>query len=167
MKKTNQFRLPLFLVVMIFVSLACKASDLAVPEWTPMPTPEPPPAEVGTPTGSSPMSGDWGAVTDFGRITFRISPDGTQLETLYVEMNHWTCGGVTLTTGVSTYSDPLPTVDNGRIFMGVSLNSNASDHYHNISVSGDYDQAANKFTGTWREKAFDTICEGTWETVSR
>ena len=167
MLASKYVRTVFFVALVVSISLACNASDLAVPEWTPMPTPEPPPAEVGKPTGSSPMSGDWGAITEFGRITFRISPDGTQLETLYVEMNHWTCGGVTLTTGVSTYSDPPPTVDDGRFAMGLSLNTNASDHYHNISVSGDYDQAANKFTGTWSEKAFDTICEGTWMTVSR
>ncbi len=155
-----------FITLLVSISLACNASDLVVPEWTPMPTPEPPPAEVGTPTGSSPMSGDWGAITDFGRITFRISPDGTTLETLYIEMNKWTCGGVTLTTGVSTYTDPPSAVDNGRFVMGLSLN-NAGDHYHDISVTGDYDQTANQFTGTWREEAFDTICEGTWHTVSR
>jgi hypothetical protein len=166
MKNHNHSRLIVFFMLIVLISLACKVGDLAAPEWTPMPTPEPPPADVGTPTGSSPMSGDWGAITEFGRITFRISPDGAHLETLYVEMNRWTCGGVTITTGISTYSDPLPTVDNGRFAMGLSLNT-AGDHYHDISVSGDYDQDTNKFTGTWREKAFDTICEGTWQTVSR
>lgn len=165
MKDHNHPRMMFIPAMILLVSLACTASDLA-PEWTPMPTPEPPPAEVGTPTGSSPMSGDWGAVTDFGRFTFRISPDGTQLETIYVEMDKWTCGGVTLTTGVSTYSDPPSTVEDARFSEWVSLN-NAGDHYHNITISGVYDEAANKFTGDWSEKAFDTICEGKWETASR
>jgi hypothetical protein len=161
---SKYLRTVFFFALVVSITLACDASTFA--EGTPWPTPEPPPADVGTPTGSSPMSGDWGAKTDFGKITFRISPDGTILQSLYVEMNNWTCGGVTLTTGVNAFTDPPSTVEDGAFSMGVSLN-NAGDHYHDISVSGEYDQSANKFIGEWREESFDTICTGTWETASR
>ncbi|MEW6406982.1 MAG: hypothetical protein AB1649_34830 [Chloroflexota bacterium] len=112
------------------------------------------------------MSGDWGAQTDFEKIAFRITPDGTILESVYVEMNNWTCGGVTLTTGVESWGDPPSTVENGSFGMSVGLDD-AGDHYHDIFVSGHYDEASNKFTGTWDEQSFDTTCTGTWETASR
>lgn len=162
---SKYLRRVLFCLLILSVSFAC---DFGIPslDTSSWPTFVPVPADAGTPTGSSPMSGDWGATTDFGKITFRINPDGTIVESLYVEMNSWTCGGVTLTTGVNTFTDPPSTVENGHFVKGVSLN-NAGDHYHNISFSGEYDEAANKFSGEWQEKAFDTICEGTWETASR
>ena len=165
MTRPNVLR-PLALACLLaVVSMACGLFSL--PSLPDFPTPEPPPADVGTPTGSSPLSGDWGAPTDFGRITFRVSPDGSALERLYIQMDNWTCGGVTLTTGIQAYTDPPARVTDSAFSMSVNLSSSASEHYNGIEVSGQYDQAAHKFTGEWAQDSISATCTGTWETPAR
>jgi hypothetical protein len=152
------------LVLILSVSLACSASSL-VPQL-PFPTFVPTPADFGTPTGSSPMSGDWSAQTEFGKIAFRISPDGNILEAMYVETNNFTCGGYTVTTAVQTMTDPPPSVEDGG--FGISVNLGDSRYSHDdIAIVGQYDEANDKFSGEWKEDAYGTICTGTWETASR
>ena len=62
------------MVVLVVVGMACSAQSVVqniIPTMPVFPTfpPVPPtPAAEGTPTGSSPMSGDWSAQTDFGRL---------------------------------------------------------------------------------------------------
>ncbi|MBI3175081.1 MAG: hypothetical protein HYZ25_15245 [Chloroflexi bacterium] len=165
MTRPNYLR-PLALALLLAaVSMAC--SLFSIPSLPDFPTPVPPPADLGTPTGPSPLSGDWGAPTDFGKITFRIGPDGSTLDLLYVEMNNWTCGGVTLTTGIQTYTDPPTRVTDGAFSTYVNLSSSASEHYNEIEVSGQYDEAADKFTGEWVQDSISATCTGTWETPAR
>jgi len=159
--------LTLLFALLAFVSLACGVSSLFPTPELSFPTFEPTPADFGTPTGSSPMSGDWSALTDFGRIAFRISPDGRTLVSVYVEMNDWTCGGVTVTTGILAYTDPLSSVDDGSFSMLVNLSSGANEHYNEIDVSGQYDEAANRFTGEWKQDSISAACSGTWQTAAR
>ncbi len=160
-------RLPLLLVLLALVSLACGVSSLFPAPDLSFPTFAPTPADFGTPTGSSPISGDWSALTVFGWISFTISPDGGTLVSVYVEMNNWTCGGVTLTTGILGYSDPPSSLEDGSFSTSVNLSSEPRGHYNEIGVSGEYDSAANLFKGEWQQDSINAICSGVWQTALR
>jgi hypothetical protein len=167
-KMTKPGRLTVLLVLLVAaLSLACGASSLFTTPDLGFPTFAPTPADFGTPTGISSLSGDWSALTDFGKIAFTISPDGGTLVSLYVDMNNWTCGGVTLTTGILAYTDPPSSVDDGSFSMLVNLSSEAGRHYNEIDVSGRYDSAANQFTGEWVQDSISATCSGTWQTAPR
>jgi len=160
-------RLALFLACIASLSLACNAGSL-IPGIPSIPTSIPTPADFGTPTGSSPASGDWSAKTDFGKIAFTIDPDGKTLVDIYVELHNWTCGGVTATTGIQATNDPPASVENGSFGMSVTLDPEDPGHHNEeLYVSGTYDDANKKFSGKWEENAYGTICTGTWETASR
>jgi hypothetical protein len=166
MKKSNQFQLTLFFVLMILTSLACAVGAASPFDTSSWPTLEPTPSDFGTPTGSSPMSGDWSAVTDFGRIAFTIDPEGQTLQVIDVQVHNWTCGGVTLTTGLMAKSEPPPSVTGGSFGMSINL-GDAGEHNDELYVTGMYDEANKKFSGEWEQDAYGTTCTGAWETAAR
>lgn len=129
------------------------------------PTFPPTPADFGKPTGSSPMSGDWSAQTDFGKIAFTVDPDGVGVTVIFVELRNWTCGNVTTTTGNLAIYDPPSSIDNGHFSGSVNLSDNS--YIDEIDISGTYDQTNDKFFGNWKHRAYETTCTGTWETASR
>jgi len=163
MNTLKQLRLFLFLALIMSLSLACDASTIfnSVSSVS-----APPPADIGTPTGSSPMSGDWGAPTNFGKLSFRVDPDGKMIETMYIEMHNWTCGGDTLTTQLQARTDPPADVTDDSFQMAVNL-GDAGEHFNELYVLGVYDKVHNKFTGKWEQDAYGTKCTGTWQTAAR
>lgn len=156
----------LFLVLLTLSSLACGLGASSLFDTFTLPTSVPTPADYGTPTGSSPMSGDWSATTDFGKIAFTIDPEGKTLVDIYVHMESWTCGGSTLTTGLVSRSELAPTLDGGSFTTAANL-GDAGEHNNELYVSGTYDAASNKFSGEWQQEAYGTTCTGTWETAPR
>ena len=147
MLSSKQVRLILIVALLASVSLACKTIS-TVPSIPGFPTFAPVPADFGTPTGSSPMSGDWSAPTDFGKIAFTVAPDGSIVSVMAVQMNNWTCGGDTLTTSTQVSADPPWTVSNGQFSAHANLGSSSTDP-NDLYVDGTYNKAANKFSGTW------------------
>ncbi|MFN8413043.1 MAG: hypothetical protein U0Z26_11700 [Anaerolineales bacterium] len=166
MNKLSKSYIVAFLVLMILTTLACSFGSISPFDTSTWPTLEPMPADFGTPTGSSPMSGDWSATTDFGKISFTIDPEGKTLVHIYVSMQSWTCGGDTLTTGLLARTEPPPTLENGSFGIVVNL-GDAGHHNNELTVIGTYDEANDKFSGEWQQDAYGTTCTGTWETASR
>jgi hypothetical protein len=151
----------LFLFVLIaVVSLACAAQSL-IPNMPNFPSIPPTPGTSNVPTGSSPMSGDWTASTDFGQLAFTVDPDGGNVTTAVIVVTHWTCGGTTLTTQLQSLSQ-WP-ISDGQFGGNVNLNGN----FHTMTIIGAYDETNDQFIGTWEEDAHGTTCSGEWESVAR
>ena len=150
------------------LAIACSAQSVVqniIPTMPVFPTfpPVPPtPAAEGTPTGNSPMSGDWSAKTDFGRLAFTVAPDGQNVTTVVVGIENYTCGGTTLTTEMQILNSW--SIDAGAFGDTIDLNPG---HIEDLAISGSYDAAAKKFSGTWEDDEYGTHCSGTWETPSR
>ncbi len=163
MLTSKRSRLILALTLIVSLSLACGSIIPSIPGF---PTFAPAPADFGTPTGSSPMSGDWSAQTDFGKIAFTVSPDGTAVSVMSVKMSNWTCGGDTLTTSLQVSNEPPWAISDGQFSAHANLGDSSTDP-NDLFVDGEYDKAANKFSGTWEQDAYGTTCTGTWETAAR
>jgi hypothetical protein len=163
MTTSNFWRLFLFFTLTSLLFLpACIPAPLTN---MPHPTFLPQPADVGTPTGNSPMSGDWSASTDFGKLAFTVDPDGGLVTTMYLKEDNLSCNGETF-TGETQSENHIPpwTITNGEFSVDISLGS-GNDSW--IDVYGTYDSTANKFTGKWKMTVYGGNCEGTWETAPR
>jgi hypothetical protein len=150
------------LVFLASVGMACSALPPlpnAIPTFPPLP---PTPASEGTPTGSSPMSGDWSARTDFGRLAFTVDPDGQNVTTVVVGLSNYTCGGTTITTEMQVLN--VWSIADGQFSDSIDLNPG---HIEDLAISGSYAAASKKFSGTWDDDEYGTHCKGTWESAAR
>ena len=81
MKGFLKSRFLVLVIVLLIASLACAS----LPSLPAIPTFPPKPGTSNVPTGPSPMSGDWNANTDFGRIAFTVDPNGNNVVTTVIE----------------------------------------------------------------------------------
>ena len=146
--------------LLILLSIGCGVQSIipGIPTFPPIP---PTPGTSNVPTGSSPMSGDWNASPDFGKLAFTVDPDGQNVTTAVIVVTNWTCGGTTLTTELQSLSQ-WP-ISDGQFGGNVNLNGN----FHTMTIIGTYDEAKKQFAGTWEEDAHGTICSGNWESIGR
>lgn len=155
----NAHRKQLWIAVIPLVlaaSMACGIGSLpSIPGLPPKPS------LSDQPTGSSPMSGDWNADTDFGHFSFTVDPDGTKVTTAVVEMSGYSCGGTTLSTETQNLSQ-WPISDNE--FSG-EVNLGSSDETLYLTFDGSYDAASKTFSGSWEEDTGGESCSGEWETT--
>jgi len=143
------------------LSLACGFQSFmpAIPTFPAFP---PTPGISNVPTGSSPMSGDWNANTEFGRFAFTVDPDGKNVTTAVLEISGWTCGNTKITTNTQELNTWL--INSGEFIADFELDSN---HLHTLTLNGAYDEENGKFSGIWTEDEHGTICSGTWESIAR
>lgn len=144
----------------ILLSIACGSVSI-IPEMPTFPPIPPSPSTNNIQTGSSLLSGDWTASTDFGRLAFTVDPDGTVVTTAVVQVSKWTCGGTTLTTELQSLSQW--SISSNEFIGDVNLNGS----FHTLRIDGTYDEVNKKFSGTWEENAHGTVCSNTWESVAR
>ena len=145
-------------VLLVLLSIACGG----VPSIPGIPTFPPKPGTSNVPTGSSPMSGDWNADTDFGHFAFTVDPDGNNVVTAVITMSGWTCGGTTMTTELQVLNSW--SISNGEFVGEIDLDDS---HFHTLTLDGTYKEANKQFAGTWEEDAHGTLCSGTWESIPR
>ena len=139
------------------LSMACGARSLISSALNLPPTP----SLSDEPTGSSPMSGDWNADTDFGHFAFTVDPDGVKITTAVVKVAGFTCGGTYLSTEPQELSQ-WPITDGefaGRVNLG------DADEILDMTFDGTYDPASKTFSGSWEEDAHGTHCTGDWQTL--
>ena len=143
-------------IVGLSLSIACGAGSIlrAIPGIPPTPS------TSDASTGSSPMSGDWNAVTDFGRLAFSVDPDGQKVTTAVVKIQGFSCGGTTLTTETQVLNSW--SIANGEFSSQVDLGE--SDEILYIAFDGSYDRATRTFSGSWDFDAHGTHCSGDWTT---
>jgi hypothetical protein len=153
-------RLSFVLIPVLILSIACGSGSL-IPEMPTFPPIPPSPSMNNVQTGSSPLSGDWNADTEFGRIAFSVDPEGGVVTTAVIEVTNWTCGGTTLTAELQSISQ-WP-ISNGNFAGMVNLNGS----FHTIRIDGSYDEVNKKFSGTWEQNAHGTLCSNTWESAAR
>src|ERR1044071_556545 len=140
------------LAFLIASSLACKSVTSFIPA---IPTFPPEPGTSNVPTGSSPMSGDWNADTEFGHISFTVDPDGNKVVTTVINISSFTCGGTFLTTNTQILNSwPI----SGNDFSG-QINLDDS-HFLTMTIDGKYEQEKKTFIGTWQEDSHGTLCSG-------
>ncbi len=156
MIRMNERQLLICFALALPLVVACGAGGLlkAIP---PIP---PTPSTSNESTGSSPMSGDWNAVTDFGRFAFTVDPNGGSVTTAVIKINHFTCGGTTLTTQTQVLNS-WP-IEGGEFSSQVDLGE--SDEILYITFDGSYDAAGKTFSGSWDEDAHGAHCSGNWAT---
>jgi len=158
-----------FQKTLLFLSLIAfpLGSCIMIPSVYEIPRPIflPVPADIGTPTGNSPLSGDWSAQTDFGKLAFNIDPEGRIITTVYLQMDTLSCAGTTF-TGEHQSQDSVPpwTIADGKFRVTLELGKSNDNQLH---VSGEFDKAENKFSGDWRFVVYNGECTGTWQTASR
>lgn len=112
-------------------------------------------------TGSSPMSGDWNAATQFGRFAFTVDPAGGNIVTAVVKINNFSCGGTLLTTETQVLNTwPL---DNGKFSGSIDLGDSNEILY--INFDGTYHSASKTFTGSWDFDAHGSHCTGDWTSL--
>ena len=146
-------------VLLIASSLACKSVSSIIPA---IPTFPPEPGTSNVPTGSSPMSGDWNADTDFGHIAFTVDPDGNKVVTTLIKISSFTCGGTYLSTKTQILNSWTIT---DEVFSG-TYNLDDS-HFLTMTIDGKYEQEKKTFIGTWQEDSHGTLCSGEWEAIPR
>lgn len=158
MNKFVESRWFVAVVVLVVLSVACGG----FPSIPGIPTFPPKPGTSNVPTGSSPMSGDWNADTEFGHFAFTVDPDGNYVTTAVIKMSMWTCGGTLLSTETQVLNSW--SISNGGFSGQIDLDES---HFHTITFDGTYDEANKQFTGTWVEDSHGTTCSGTWESIAR
>ena len=137
------------------LSLACGAGSIlkAIPGM------QPTPSTSNVSTGSSPMSGDWNAATDFGRFAYTVDPNGEKVTTAVVKVKDFSCGGTILTTQTQVLNSW--TIDGGE-FSG-QMDLGGSDEILYIAFDGKYDASSKTFSGQWDFDAHGTDCTGEWK----
>jgi hypothetical protein len=146
----------------MFLALGCGGlSGLQAVATDDFPAIPPTPSTSTASTGSSPLSGDWNATPEFGRLAFTVDATGANVTTLVVGVANWTCGGTTLTTEVQSIG-PW-TISNNEFSTDVELDSGV---FNTLTVTGAYDAASKTFSGTWDDDAHGTKCSGTWASVA-
>ncbi len=145
-------------VLASILSLACGAGSLLKS----IPGIPPTPSTSDVQTGSSPMSGDWNAQTDFGRFAFTVDSNGEKVTTAVVKVNNFSCDGTTLTTETQVLNSW--SID-GREFVG-RVDLGESDEILYLAFDGSYDAVRKTFSGTWEFDAHGTHCTGKWTTFA-
>jgi hypothetical protein len=149
--------------ILVFMLLVLLSMGCGIQSFIPnIPTFPPKPGTSNVPTGSSPMSGDWNADTDFGHIAFTVDPDGNNVVTTVISMSGWTCGGTTISTELQILNSWSISGDEfaGQIDLDDS-------HFHTLTIDGTYDDSRKTFSGTWEEDSHGTTCSGPWEAIAR
>ncbi len=157
MSVSRKRRWVIVLVCALSFSLACGTLS-SIPSIPGLP---PKPSTSDKPTGSSPLSGDWNANTDFGHFSFTVDPDGTKVTTAVVQMAGFSCGGTTLTTETQVLNS-WAIGSNG--FSG-DVDLGDSNEILFVSFDGTYNPSTRTFSGTWDEDAQGTHCSGDWRTA--
>jgi hypothetical protein len=144
------------LALTIILSLACGPGSILrfVPGM------QPTPSTSNIQSGSSPMSGDWNAQTDFGHLAFTVDPEGQKVTTAVAKIDNFHCGDTSLTTESQVLNSW--SIDGGEFSGQVDLGE--TDEILYVAFNGTYDAASKTFSGTWDFDAHGTDCTGEWTT---
>ena len=143
-------------IIGLVLSIACGAGS-ALKSIAGLP---PTPSTSDVSTGSSPMSGDWNADTDFGHLAFTVDPEGQNVTTVVVKMNNFTCSGTSLTTETQDLNS-WP-IDNGQFSDSVNLGQ--GDEVLHMGIGAIYNPSSRTFSGAWDFDAYGGHCTGKWTT---
>ena len=158
MNKFARKRWLISILLLAILTMACGG----IPSIPGIPTFPPRPGTANIPTGSSPMSGDWNADTEFGHIAFTVDPDGNNVVTTVITMSNFTCGSTYLSTDTQILNSW--SISNGEFSSEVDLDDS---HFLTMTIDGTYDEAAKTFSGSWEEDSHGTICSGEWTATPR
>ncbi len=148
--------------VMAAAILACSSIASAIPDipgipnWSGTATQD---AIVNAATPASPLSGDWGAAFDGGKIVFHISRDGSRIYAADVQLSGWHCGGTIMSTTMQV-SSPDWTIERHQFSITIDLNP---PHIEELSFDGTYDEASQTWSGTWDGDEYGQHCGGDWQ----
>jgi len=138
------------------------------PTATETPIPETPPTASDTPASKKPpaasempAAGDWITTTDFGKLLFTVDPGGAKITRMSYQFDNWKCGPTTNSGTIEISSDWV--ITDGTFSIDNSLDPGRNQ---TMNFSGTYDEAGQKFSGTWTEVSFGTNCSGTWEAAA-
>jgi len=105
-----------------------------------------------------PVPGDWSGSADFGTVTFFVNSTSTGISTFGYNFSEFLCGGVLRNGGTTIVRDPpWPIIDNQ---FSVEINS---DPNFEITITGTFENAGRRASGTWEAVSYGTTCSGTWE----
>jgi hypothetical protein len=106
------------------------------------------------------ISGQWIAITDFGKIVFTVNDSGKRIRITRTDLKYseWTCGSTVHSGDIVDASDWEITDNRFQIYTPFDRYSQSG-----IYIDGVYDVDSEKFSGTWEEFSDATICSGMWE----
>ncbi len=115
---------------------------------------------VGAPAPAAPSAGvrpgDWTATTDFGSVTFTVTPDGTAISKVALRFNNYSCGASRSSGGISFQNSKLWPITNGQ------FNFDLPQPFTHFIFTGRFNGNSAPATGTWRAEAGTAVCSGTW-----
>lgn len=71
---------------------------------------------------SAPVSGEWMAAADFGRIGFTVGSDGASIAQSRYDVNEFNCAGSTISAGVQRETQPAALIVDGSFHEHANLN---------------------------------------------
>ncbi len=107
-----------------------------------------------------PPPGDWTFNADFGALVFTIDPSGTSITKMAYSFSSFQCGPIIFSGTVTITSTPAWQITDGYFLIVNKLDINGNQV---MTVTGTYDSTTNKFSGTWSENSYGSICSGVWQ----
>ena len=109
---------------------------------------------------AAPVSGDWMAAVDFGRIGFTVASDGASIPVSRYDLNHFDCAGSTLSAGVQHETQPAQPIENNTFHDHINLNVQGTQAMEVTVTFTDNGQWAN---GAYQINLPEGTCSGEFE----
>jgi uncharacterized protein (TIGR02145 family) len=107
-----------------------------------------------------PPPGDWTFNTDFGTLVFTVDPSSTSITKMAYNFSNFQCGPIIFSGTVTITSTPAWQITDGYFLIVNKIDISGNQV---MTVAGTYDSTTNKFSGTWSENSYGSICSGVWE----
>lgn len=106
----------------------------------------------------------WTGTADFGTFAFTVDATGARITKLSIQFNTpWWCGDTNTGGSITREVDLGGSITDGKLSLKTTTSSDSND---TMSFSGTYDEANQRFSGTWDEVLYGGKCSGTWEATS-
>jgi hypothetical protein len=109
---------------------------------------------------ASPVSGEWMAAVDFGRIGFTVGSDGASIPVSRYDVNNFDCAGSSITAGVQHETQPAASIVNGSFHEEANLNIGGTQVIEITVIFAETGQNAN---GTYQIELPSGSCSGAFE----
>jgi hypothetical protein len=114
---------------------------------------------------STPKSGDWKVVTDFGQFIITVSAGGSSITKIAYTFVSFKCGGVgtTISGGMTVTSSW--SITNNKFTITTDLNSNPFGTPWPHTINGTFSATGEQASGTWSASVAGVACSGSWGPV--
>ena len=111
-------------------------------------------------TSAFPVAGNWRGPSGFGEIELVVASDSTEIESIAITLNDFSCGGV-ISNGTITQTGSTA-ISNNQFTANIDWTNNAGDG-RSMEIIGTFDDSGTSASGTYEADYDGTLSNGIWD----